>query len=117
MAGDVRHLNVFVAAVIDGGEVHEARATFPIPPGYDAADIRALTARKIEDTAFALNRREFHRAPALQALVAYAARIKAIQEILDGPDGIVPRDLRIRAILALSNAEVTEAHGDEPEGV
>jgi hypothetical protein len=113
---DVRNLNIIVAAQIDGGEVHERRASIPIPPDYDAADVRALTVRAIEDTAFDLNRQDFGRAPTIQALVAAAARLKAIQEILDGPDGIVPRELRIRAVLALSNAEVTEAHGDDPEG-
>jgi hypothetical protein len=90
--------------------------TEQIPPGYSEQDIRALAARMIEDTAFALNRREFGRAPTIQALIAAAARLKAIQAILDGPDGIVSRELRIRAVLALSNAEATEAYGENPEG-
>jgi len=45
------------------------------------------------------------------------ARLRAIQEILDGPDGIVPRELRIRAVLSMSDAGIIESHGEEPEGL
>ena len=114
MADDIRHLSIIIAARIDGGEVHEKNASVPIPPDYDAADIRALVVRKIEDTAFELNREDFGRTPTRDALRAATARLIGILAILDGPDGIVPRELRIRALLALSNREAIEAYG-EPE--
>jgi len=115
----VRHLNIIVAASIDGGELHEENASVVIPPGYDAADIRALVVRKIEDTAFALTTRDFGRAPTRQALIAAVARIRAIENVLDdphGPDGTVPITLRIRAIIGASNADITRDWGEHLEG-
>lgn len=111
-----RVLTIHVSAQIDDGEVLQQSSLTEIPPAYDAADVRALTARRIEDTAFVLLQERFGRQPTKNALLAYVARIRGIQEILDGPDGIVPRELRIRAVIALSNAEVIEAYGEETEG-
>ena len=112
----VRTLTVHVSAQIDDGEVLAHSSITQIPPAYDSMDVRALTARRIEDTAFQLLQERFGRQPTKAALLAYVARIRGIQEILDGPDGIVPRELRIRAVIALSNSEAIEAYGEETEG-
>ena len=114
-AADIRHLSVIVAAQIDGDQFMEQRASAAIPPAYDAADVRALVARQIEDTAFALVRREFGREPTRTALRAAVARLIGIERALDDHDGIVPRELRIRAIIALSNQEAIDTYGEPDE--
>ncbi len=119
---DVRHLNVFVAAQVDGGDVHEDRSTVVVPPDYDAADVRALMVRQIEDTAFGLTRKDFHRAPTLQALIAAVARVRAIEEVVNEtvtPDaeGLTYLRLRIRQIIDMSNNDVTDLWGEDPEGL
>jgi hypothetical protein len=87
----------------------------PIPPDYDAADIRALTVRKIEDTAFALARNDFGRQPTLTALRAAVARLIgiAITLRLEG----TREDLveRVQNVIDLSNDDAIELYG-EPEG-
>lgn len=118
--GDVRHLNVFMAAQVDGGRVHETQSTTVIPPDYDAMDIRALMARRIEDTAFDLVRKEFGREPTRAALLAAVARIRGIERALDEtistPDELTELRIRIREIIETGNDEARAAWGEEPEG-
>jgi hypothetical protein len=121
-AFETRNLNVFVAAQIDDGDVHEVHTVTVIPPGYDAMDVRAVTVRKIEDAAFALTRRDYNRAPTLQALIAAVARVRAIQEVIDEtttPDaaGLTYLRVRIRQIIDMSNDEATALFGEDPEGL
>jgi len=112
-----RRITVFVRAVVDGGNTIEETKDAVIPSDYDAADVRALTARVVEDTAFVLLRREFGRAPTKAALIAYAARQRGIEVTLDevGDDPDTLRS-RIRRIIELSNDEATAEWGEEPEG-
>lgn len=112
MADELKNLSVFIAAAVDGGEIHEGRSMTPIPPGYDVADIRALMVRMIEDTAFDLVLDDFGRAPTRTALRAYVARLIGIEKVLDDHDGIVPRELRIRAIIAMSNDDAIATYGE-----
>lgn len=112
---DQQALHIHIHAHIDGDEGIELHREIPIPPSYDAADVRALTVRAIEDGAFSLTDREFNRAPTRQALIAYVARVRAVQAILDGPDGIVPLRLQLKAALALSNDDITAQWGEAPE--
>jgi hypothetical protein len=115
---DLQHLSVHVRAHIDGGQRIEQDVDVVVPPGYDAADVRALMRRTIEDAAFELNEREFGRAPTRAALIAAAARLRAIEHILDRlqPDTeAAALRLTLRAILALSNDDVTAQWGEHPE--
>jgi hypothetical protein len=117
---DTRHLNVFIAAQVDGGQVHEARSTTVIPPDYDAMDVRALTVRRIEDTAFDLVRMDFGREPTRAALLAAVARLRGIEQLLDEtigtPDELTELRIRIREIIETGNDEARAAWGEEPEG-
>lgn len=112
-------LNVIVAASVDDGPLLQETATVTIPPDYTEQDTRALTARVVEDTAFALTQREFGRARTRAALVAATARVRGIRLLLDDgdePDVDVLRQ-RIRDIIELSNDEATALYGEEPEGI
>ena len=82
VAEEPLHLHIHIDAHITGGPPMDYDVEIPIPETYDAADVRALTARELEDAAFALNLREFGRAPARGALVAAAARIRAVSDAL-----------------------------------
>jgi hypothetical protein len=112
---DLQHLSVHVRAHIDGGQRIEQDVDVVVPPGYDAADVRALMMRTIEDAAFELNGREFGRAPTKAALLAAAARLRAIEHILDQLQPAAELRLKLRAILALSNDDVTAQWGEHPE--
>jgi len=112
MAGTV---SVTVSADVSGEPHMEQAVNVPIPPDYTDMDTAALTVRLIEDTAFALTRQEFDRRPTLDALRAAVARLIGIERVLDEPDGPISREDRIRAIIALSNAEAIDTYG-EPEG-
>lgn len=112
---ELRKLRVTVTAQIGLEPELEAEAEVPIPPGYDAADVAALTARLVEDTAFTLNRRHFGRRPTLQALVAAAARLRAIEWLLDNQPVAEPTAAYIRGVLARSNDAITAEWGENPD--
>ena len=112
-----RRVHVHVSAWINEAEVIEENSEAAIPPDYDAADVKALFVRKIEDTAFALVRREFGREPTKAALIAYVARQRGIERVLDETIGDVTElRIRIREILEVSNNDATTRWGEEPEG-
>ena len=112
------HLHIHIDAHITGGTPMDYDVEIPIPETYDAADVRALTARELEDAAFALNLREFGRAPALGALVAAAARIRAVLDALrrmPRVEAFREHRERLRSILEASNGDITDAWEERPE--
>lgn len=112
---DIRYLHVHVTAHVDGDAGIEISESVAIPPTYTERDVAALTARQVEDAAFRLNRQTFGRAPARDALIAAAARLRALQELVDGLDPGALRDA-LQAIFDLTNAEATALYDDDPEG-
>jgi hypothetical protein len=99
----------------------EETAHVRIPPDYRQRDIDALTVRLLEDTTFALTRREFGRQPTKTALLAYAARQLGIERALDEDvssdgAGLAALRLKLRIILALSNDQAIDLYGEDPEG-
>jgi hypothetical protein len=111
-----RTLNVYIAAQVTGGPVHEKTTSVPIPPDYDAADVRALMVRRIEDSAFDLVREDFGREPTRTALRAAVARLIGIEAALDETvDDVTTLRVRLRTLIELSNAEAIEQYG-EPQG-
>jgi hypothetical protein len=112
---DVRYLNIVVAAQVDGGVVHEKRASIQVPPAYDAMDVRALVVRKIEDTTFGLLREDFGREPTKAALLAYVARQRGIQEALDETMTLAELRIRLREIIETGNDEARAAWGELTE--
>lgn len=112
---ELRTLRVTVTAQVDLEPERELVREVEIPPGYDAADVHALTARFIEDTAFALNRREFGRRPTLQALLAAVARLRAIEWLLDNREVEDDTAAYIRGVLERSNDDITEEWGESPD--
>jgi len=109
-------LHVHVSAHIDDGEGIEEHEHIHIPETYDAADVRAMIAREVEDAAFRMLRREYGRAPSRDALVAAVARLRAIEAVLEEEGRDLP-ELRqiIRAFLVRNNAEVSAEWGHDPE--
>jgi len=118
VAEEPLHLHIHIDAHITGGPPMDYDVEIPIPETYDAADVRALTARELEDAAFALNLREFGRAPARAALVAAAARIRAVSDALERmprAEAFREHRERLRAILEASNEDITDDWGEGPE--
>lgn len=101
-----------------GGDLERLTLTEVIPPDYDRADLHAMIARKVEDCAFALDRREFGRRPTRDALFATAARITALEDLYSrfpGDGRFAEWRARIRHILEASNAEIFAEWGSDPE--
>jgi hypothetical protein len=116
---DPKEVHIHIDVRIDRTEVAEHDAYIPIPETYEAMDVQALVAREVEDAAFALNRKRFGRSPARKALIAAAARLRALEALV----GEMPRTgeflqyrERIRQFLEMSNDEVTALWGEDPEG-
>jgi PAS domain-containing protein len=102
----------------DAGPVQKV-TDVAIPPSYDQQDIDALAARVTEDTAFALLRSRYGRRPTLDALIAHAARIRAVRNVLDRmPDtpALAEHRERLRAVLEASNNDITRDWGEDTEG-
>lgn len=105
-------LHVTVSVTVDDEPLLAERTDVVIPPDYNSADLAALMVRVVEDTAFRLVQENFGRQPTKRALLAATARLIAIREILDGPDGVVPREVRIRAVLDATNDEAIAQWGE-----
>lgn len=115
--GTVRFLKVYISAHITGQEALEHSIEVPVSPDYDVADIRALMARRIEDVAFQLNEREFHRVPTKDALIAAVSRLRAIRTFIQEHPGWFREQARARIAeyMDVSNAVITEQWGEQED--
>ena len=112
-------LHVAIEAVIDGDLILMHTSAEGIPPDYDQADTNALVVRTVEDTAFDAVQEKYGRQPTRRALIAAAARLRALEDALarmprSGP--LIPHRDRIAAIFALSNEQAIAQWGEDPEG-
>jgi hypothetical protein len=115
---DLQHLHVHVGAHIDGEQAIDHDVDVVIPPAYDAADVRALMVRTIEDAAFELDRREFGRMPTLEALIAAVARLRALEDAVGrfpALPAFAEHRARMRMIFALTNEQVAAQWGEGPD--
>ncbi len=112
-------IHVTVGADVDGDLVLAQTAVAVIPPDYDQRDIDALVVRTVEDTAFDGVQATYGRQPTRRALIAAAARLKALEALVNRmpQDGVTGQHrARLRAIFALTNEEAIAQYGEDPEG-
>lgn len=115
---DVRYLTVHVSAHVDGEPVQTRDVSVAIPPDYDAADLRALVRRTVEDTAFDHSETFNDRSPTRRAFIAAAARLRALRDTFDR----MPRDgafaawaAELHARFEASNDAITAEWSEEPD--
>lgn len=108
-------IQVDVLIQIADQEPHSVLRSEEIPPGYDERDTAALAARLVEDTASQLNQEVFGRTPGRTALIAQAARLKALEALIDQLPADRNRD-RLLGIYEMSNDEVIAQFGEDPDG-
>ena len=109
-------LIVKVTALVPGHADLLETTDVEVPPDYDQRDIDAFAVRNIEDTAFGLTLREFGRAPTRAALIAYVARLRAIEVAAAELDDLSALRDRIREVIETDNVTITEQWGEDPEG-
>lgn len=105
-------LHVAVSSRVGGGPVKAKTKTVVIPPDYDEDDIRALTRRTVEDTAFAHSDAFTGGAVTRRSLFIQVARLAALRFYIEQ---IADADLRTTLVEVLDrDGEAILAEWGEP---
>lgn len=86
----------------------------PVPPEYDPNDLKLFIAREVEDATWAALQDEFGRRPTRDALLAAAARLSRIRELLGQLAASNLKQMLLQA-LDVPNAQARALWGEDPE--